>query len=175
MPLYEDNRACTKCGIMGFTRHTCPSCPCNYCKKDGHTADNCTKAQKAKSRRPGGSFADRDLASGRPLSNPFSITPRNNHLRLPPRHNAEVTAGSNAAPASSADGGESPSSSSDSPSRHSSQHSPALDTSLSLKRKMTQISTTTPTTLTPNLLSDVSPLLDAEVGHPERLESFRLI
>jgi hypothetical protein len=31
----NDNRVCRGCGRMGVTRHTCPSCPCNYCKKDG--------------------------------------------------------------------------------------------------------------------------------------------
>ena len=40
----NDNRVCRGCGRMGVTRHTCPSCPCNYCKKDGHIADNCTRA-----------------------------------------------------------------------------------------------------------------------------------
>jgi hypothetical protein len=35
---------------MGVTRHACPSCPCNYCKKDGHIADNCTRAQRSKER-----------------------------------------------------------------------------------------------------------------------------
>ena len=73
---------------------------------------------------------------------------------------------------SSADGRGSRDPSSDSPGRHSSQRSSALDTSLSLKRKMEpesenarKKSTTTLTTLTP----DVSPLLDAEVGYPEEI------
>lgn len=165
---------------MGVTRHTCPSCPCNYCKKDGHIADNCTRAQKSKkSSRPVGSFADGNPASGGPLSNPFSTTPKKNQPRLPPHHNADVTAGSSAVATSSANGGRSCGPSSDSPGRHFSQRSSALDTSLSLKRKMEpepengnarKKSTTTPTTLTP----DVSPPLDAEVGYPEEIRKLQV-
>ena len=149
-----------------------PFCPCNYCKKDGHIADNCTRAQKSKDHRPVGSFANENPASGGPLSNPFSTKPRKNQQRLPPRHDAGVTAGSGAVATSSADGGGSRGPGSDSPGRHFSQRSSALDTSLSHKRKMEpesepenarKKSMTTPTTLTPN----VSPLLDAEVGYPD--------
>jgi hypothetical protein len=173
MPLYEDRRVCIECARTGFTRHTCPYCPCNFCKKEGHVADNCErlKRRKEKSSQPVGRFADGNAASGGPLSNPFSIAPRKNQLRLPPRHNADVTAGSGAVATSSADGGGSCGPSSDSPGRNFSQRSSALDTSLSLKRKMEpesesenarKKSTTTPT-------PDVSPLLDAEVGYPERI------
>jgi hypothetical protein len=178
MLLYEDSRVCIGCGRTGTTRHTCPDCPCNFCKKEGHVADNCErlKRRKEKSSRPVGRFADGNAASGGPLSNPFSIAPRKNQLQLPPRRNADVTAGSGAVATSSAGGGGSCGPSSDSPGRYFSQRSSALDTGLSLKRKMEREfenarkkSTTTPTTLTP----DVSPLLDAEVSYPERLESFR--
>ena len=133
----NDNRVCKGCGRMGVTRHTCPSCPCNYCKKDGHIADNCTRAQMLKeSSRLVGNFADGNPASGGPLANPFSTTPRKSQLRLPPRHNADVTVGSGAVATSSADRGRSRGPGSGSPDRHSSQHSPVLDTSLELKRKM---------------------------------------
>jgi hypothetical protein len=176
MPLYESNRACTECGRTEVTRHTCPSCPCNFCKKEGHIADNCErlKREKEKSSRPVGRFANGNPASGGPLSNPFSIAPRKNQPRLPPRYNADVAPGSGAVATGSADGGGSRGPSSDSPGRDFSQRSSALDTSLSLKRKMEpepesenarKKSTTTPTTLTP----DVSPLLDTEVGYPERI------
>jgi hypothetical protein len=105
MVLYEDNRVCRGCGRMGVTRHTCPFCSCNYCKKDGHIANNCTRAQESKeSHRPVGSFADGNPASGGPLSNAFSTKPRKNQQRLPPRHNADITAGSAAVATSSADG-----------------------------------------------------------------------
>jgi hypothetical protein len=174
MPLYENNRSCTKCGRTEVTRHTCLSCPCNFCKKEGHIADNCErlKRRKEKSSRPVGRFADRNPASGGPLSNPSSIAPKKNQLRLPPRRNADVAAGSGAVATSSADGGGSRGTNSDSPGRDFSQRLSALDTSLSLKRKMEpesenarKKSTATPTTLIP----DVSPLLDAEVGYPERI------
>src|SRR5271168_4908532 len=100
--LHYDSRVCTGCGRTSFTRHTCPFCPCNYCKKDGHIADNCTKAQRSKKRsRPVASFADGNAASGGPLSNPFSITPRKNRRLLPPRRNADVPAGSGAVATSS--------------------------------------------------------------------------
>jgi len=162
-------KACTTCGRTEVTRHTCPTCPCNFCKKEGHIADNCERLKRRKeSGRPFGRVADGNSTSGGPLSNPFW----KKQPRLPPRHNADVTAGSGAVATSSADGGGSRGPSSDSPGRDISQRSSALDTSLSLKRKMEpesenarKKSTTTLTTLTP----DVSPLLDAEVGYPEEI------
>jgi hypothetical protein len=63
------------------------------------------KSQRKRS-RPVASFADGNPASGGPLSNPFSIyTPRKNRRLLPPRHNADVPAGSGAVATSSDDAG----------------------------------------------------------------------
>ena len=41
MPLIPspDDRHCTRCGVCGFTRRSCPQCPCVYCKEDHAVAD----------------------------------------------------------------------------------------------------------------------------------------
>jgi len=167
MSLY-DHRVCRGCGRMGVTRHTCPSCPCNYCKKDGHIADNCTKL-KEKGRQPGSDS---------------SIQPRLPRLQI-----AGLDAGSGATAAGSASGGPFSASTSNSRRRPDLKHSSVVDTNISLKRKMNpesenarKKSTTTPPILTPSLLSipsrnfrgvDVSPFLDAEVRCAQRLTNFR--
>jgi hypothetical protein len=68
MAFYE-GRVCRQCGRMGTTRHTCPSCPCNFCKKEGHIADNCEllKRRKEKSQQVGSSPLDTSLLRKRPL------------------------------------------------------------------------------------------------------------
>src|SRR5271167_3574172 len=48
MLIYEDNRVCTRCARTSFTRHTCPFCPCNFCKKEGHIADDCELLKRRK-------------------------------------------------------------------------------------------------------------------------------
>jgi hypothetical protein len=89
MALY-DNRVCRGCGRMGATRHNCPSCPCNYCKKPGHIADNCKKPKKPRLRSPhiGSSAGLNSVASG-PLSNPSSQ--RRRHLQHSPQNDTSLS------------------------------------------------------------------------------------
>src|SRR5436190_18296266 len=82
MSLY-DRRCCTRCGRMGVTRSTCPSCPCNICKKEGHIADDCDISGRHSNSHPKArsSHDARTIATG-PLSNPYSIKPRRQQPRL---------------------------------------------------------------------------------------------
>jgi hypothetical protein len=52
----NDTRCGRQCGLMGVTRHTCPLCPCNYCKRNGHSADKCEKGQISRRTRPVGNM-----------------------------------------------------------------------------------------------------------------------
>jgi hypothetical protein len=74
---FHDHRVCKQCGRMGVTRHTCPSCPCNFCKKKGHIADDCEllKRRKERSQQIGSSPQDTSLLRKRPLD-PDSENPR---------------------------------------------------------------------------------------------------
>jgi hypothetical protein len=134
---FYDRRVCKTCGLMGVTRHTCPFCPCNFCKKPGHVADNCEKALKL---QEGGrrvrSSADRNPAAGGPFSNPFSTGTRRKQPRLTRGPNTDLMAGSGFVAATSTGEDRSSGASSDSPRRPHSQHSYAHDTSLLPKRKM---------------------------------------
>jgi hypothetical protein len=133
----HDRRVCKTCGLMGVTRHTCPFCPCNFCKKPGHIADNCEKALKSQEGgRRVGSSADGNLVAGGPLSNPFSTGTRRKQPRLTRGPNTDLTAGSGFVAATPAGEDRSSGTSSDSPRRPHSQHSYAHDTSLLPKRKM---------------------------------------
>ena len=38
-----DSRCCKECGRVGVIRHNFPSCPCNFCKSEGHIADKCPR------------------------------------------------------------------------------------------------------------------------------------
>ena len=185
-----DNRVCRGCGRTAVRRHNCPSCPCNYCKKDGHIADNCPKAQKPKKSRPLGRLSEGHPVNAGPFSNPFSVTPRRKQPQLQPRQIADLTMGSGAAAASSPSGGPSSASTSNSLRRPYLQHFSAPDASLLRKRKKepktdnarkkSNTNAITPSSDAIPVLSgsrtlygiDVSPDLDAEVGYPERLESF---
>jgi hypothetical protein len=133
----HDRRVCIRCGIMDVTRHTCPLCPCNFCKKPGHVADNCEKARKSQEggRRIGGS-ADRNPVAGGPFSNPFSTRTRRKQPRLTRGPNTDLMAGSGFEVATSAGEDRSSGTISDSPRRPHSQHSYTHDTSLLPKRKM---------------------------------------
>ena len=42
----EHNRHCCECGSEGFSRQTCPICPCSYCKAKGHSNSQCPQLQK---------------------------------------------------------------------------------------------------------------------------------
>jgi hypothetical protein len=44
---------CRDCGRVGLavTRHTCPSCPCNFCHREGHSAPDCPAVAKRKQRQ----------------------------------------------------------------------------------------------------------------------------
>ena len=181
--LLNDRRTCTECGRMGVTRHTCPLCPCNYCKRNGHSADKCERGQTSRIQSVGNSANGNPVASG-PLSNPFANKPRRRQPRLPPRQNADLSTGSGSAAAISAGGDRSSVASSESPGRRYSQSSYSHDTILSPKRKTEFESegarkkiNTTPTVLPPDLIpgqtdsrspggTDVIPLLNAEVAYP---------
>jgi hypothetical protein len=182
--LLNDTRCCTQCGRTGVTRHTCPLCPCNYCKRNGHSADKCERAQRSRRTQPVGNSANGNPVASGPLSNPFSNKPRRRQPQLPPnRRNADLTAGSGSAAAISAGGDRSSVPSSEPPERGYSQDSRSHDTSLSSKRKMKFESedarkkiNTTPTVLPPGLSrspddADVLPLLNAEVALSRRLET----
>lgn len=190
--LLNDTRCCTECGRMGVTRHTCPRCPCSYCKRDGHSADKCERAKRSRETQPVGSSASGNPVAGGPLSNPSSDKPRRRQPRLTPRQKADLTTGSGSAAAISAGGDRSSAPSSESPGRRYSQGSSSHDTSLSLKRKREFESedsrkkiNTTPTVLPRGFMAsqtgsgssddtDVIPLLDAEVTYPESWKtSFR--
>lgn len=160
---FYDTRACTTCGVGGVTRHTCPFCPCNFCKKPGHTAPNCTKLQE-RNQRVGSSANGNSVASG-PFSSPSST--RRKQTRLTHAQIADLVAGSSVTAAASADEGRSSDASSDP------QHSYAHDTSLLAKRKREPESENArkkgATSSTGNRESDsdnVSPLLDDEVNYP---------
>jgi hypothetical protein len=181
--LLNDRRTCTECGLMGVTRHTCPLCPCNYCKRKGHSADKCERAKISRIQPVGNSANGNPVASG-PFSNPFSNKPRRRQPRLLPRQNADLAPVSGSAAAISAGGDRSSVPSSESPGRRYSQDSYSHDTILSPKRKMEfepedarKRINTTPTVLPPDLISgqtdsrspdgtDVIPLLNAEVAYP---------
>jgi hypothetical protein len=181
--LFEDRRTCKGCGRMGVTRHTCPDCPCNYCKRNGHSADKCERGQTSRI-QPVGSSANGNPVADSPFSDPFSNKPRRRQPRLPPRRNADLTTGSGSAAAISAGGDRVSVLDSESPRRRYSQDSHSHDTSLSLKRKIEFESedarkkiNTTPTILSSDLMSsqtdsgstddtDVIPLLNAEVAYP---------
>lgn len=133
----HDRRVCKTYGLMGVTRHTCPFCPCIFCKKPGHVADNCEKALKSQegSRRVGSS-ADGNPVAGGPIANPFSTGTRRKQPRLTHGPNTDLMAGSGFVAATSASEDRSSGASSDSPRRPYSQRSYAHDTSLLPKRKM---------------------------------------
>ena len=182
--LLNDTRCCTQCGRMGFTRHTCPSCPCSYCKKDGHSADKCERAKRSRETQPARNSANENPVAGGPLSNPSSDKPRRSQPRLTSRKNADLTTGSGSAAAISAGGDQSSAPSSESLGRRYSQDSSSHDTSLSLKRKMEfepegsrKKINTTPTVIPRGFMSSqtgsgssddthVIPLLDTEVTYP---------
>jgi hypothetical protein len=175
MVLYEDNRVCRGCGRMGVTRHTCPFCPYNYCKKDGHIANNCTMAQESKkSHRPVGNFAD-----GIQLPVALYLIPSqlsrgktNNDFRFATMQEVAqwlqvlLTEVDRVVPAQThwAD-------------ISHNAHQPLIPASRLRERwspspsprTLEKKSMTTPTTLT----LYASPLLDAKVSYPERLKSFR--
>jgi hypothetical protein len=174
--LFEDTRCCTQCGLMGVTRHTCPHCPCNYCKTNGHSANKCETAQGSRRTQTVGNSADSNSVAQGPLSNPFSNKPRRTQTRLSSRQITTLIAGSSLEPSISANGD-----------RSSVRRSESLaNTSLSSKRKMEVQSenarkkiNTTPTVLSPDLMSsqtdrrsldhaDVIPLLNTEVASTPR-------
>jgi hypothetical protein len=87
---FNDNKVCRGCGRMGVSRHTCPSCPCNYCKKPGHIADNCKKPKGPRQSSPHiGSSAGLNSVAGGPLSNPFS--PGRRHLQYSPQKDTSLS------------------------------------------------------------------------------------
>jgi DNA-directed RNA polymerase subunit RPC12/RpoP len=105
---FYDTRACTTCGVMGVTRHTCPFCPCNFCKKPGHAAPNCKEASKSQERsRRVGSSADRNSAASGPFSSPFSTETRRKQPRLTRGQITGLIAGSSVVAATSAGEGRS--------------------------------------------------------------------
>jgi hypothetical protein len=166
---FHDTRACTTCGVMGVTRHTCPFCPCNFCKKPGHAAANCKEAPKSqeRSRRFGSSANGNSVASG-PFSSPFSIETRRKQPRLTRGQITDLMAGSSVVAATSAGEGRSSGASSDS------QHPYAHDTSLLPKRKMKpesenarKKSATSSTGNRESNSDNVSPLPDDEVNYPD--------
>lgn len=67
--VFLEGPVCTQCGRIGVTRHTCPDCPCNFCKKKGHITDNCErlKRRKEKSQQIGSSLLDTSLLRKRRL------------------------------------------------------------------------------------------------------------
>jgi hypothetical protein len=161
---FYDTRACTACGVGGVTRHTCPFCPCNFCKKPGHAAPNCTKLQE-RSQRVGSSANRNSVASG-PFSSPSST--RRKQTRLTRAQIRGLVEGSSVAAATSADEGRSTGASSDS------QHPYPHDTSLLPKRKREAESenarkkrATSPTGNRESNSDNVSPLLDDEVSYPD--------
>jgi hypothetical protein len=161
---FYDPRACTTCGVVGFTRHTCPLCPCNFCKKPGHAAPSCTKLQE-RSQRVGSSANRNSVASGH-FSSPSST--RRKQTRLTHAQIAGLVAASSVAAATSADEGRSSGASSDS------QHPYAHDTSLLPKGKREpesenarKKSATSSTGNRESNSDNVSPLLDDEVNYPD--------
>jgi len=160
---FYDTRACTTCGVGGVTRHTCPFCPCNFCKKPGHTAPNCTKLQE-RNQRVGSSANGNSVASG-PFSSPSST--RRKQTRLTHAQIADLVAGSSVVAVTSVDEGRSSGASSDS------QHPYTHDTSLLAERKKEPESenarkkgATSPTGNRESNNDNVSPLLDNEVNYP---------
>ena len=160
---FHDTRACTTCGVGGATRHTCPFCPCNFCKKPGHTAPNCTKLQERNQQV--GSSANRNLVASGPFSSPFST--RRTQPRLTRAQIRGLVEASSVAAATSDDEGRSSDASSDP------QHPYAHDTGLLAKGKRELESenarkkgATSPTGDRESNSDNVSPLLGDEVNHP---------